>query len=103
MQISKTPSYEKVDANNIDPENILNTAHKAFEHWEMTSVETRAACLDKTADLLETRMAQFMSITIEEGKKTIPDAIAEVREAIDFCRYYAKEARENLSQPQTIS
>jgi RHH-type proline utilization regulon transcriptional repressor/proline dehydrogenase/delta 1-pyrroline-5-carboxylate dehydrogenase len=98
----KNPSYDKVDANTLDVETVLEKAHKAFEHWEMTSVETRAECLDKTADLLEERMAQFMSITIEEGKKTIPDAIAEVREAIDFCRYYAKEARENLSTPQNM-
>lgn len=98
----KNPSYEKIDPNTIDPETVLKTAHKAFEHWEHTPVETRAACLDKTADLLEERMAQFMSITIEEGKKTIPDAIAEVREAIDFCRYYAKEAREKLAHPENM-
>lgn len=98
----KNPSYETVDANKLDAEIILQNAHAAFEQWEMTSVEKRAACLDKAGDLLEERMPQFMSITIEEGKKTIPDAIAEVREAIDFCRYYAQQAREHLAKPQDM-
>ncbi len=98
----KNPSYEKVDASHLDPETILQKAHGAYEHWEMTSVEHRAACLDKAANLLEERMPQFMSITIEEGKKTVPDAIAEVREAIDFCRYYAQQAREHLGKPQDM-
>ena len=46
----KNPSYEKVDANHLDPETILQKADKAYESWEMTPVEKRAACLDKAGD-----------------------------------------------------
>lgn len=98
----KNPTYEKVIAEKIDVETVINNAENAFVTWETTPVETRAQCLKKAADLLEERMPQFMSIVIDEGKKTIPDAIAEVREAIDFCRYYAEEALKHLAKPENM-
>ena len=71
-------------------------AHAAFPAWSATPVETRAACLDRLADLLEKHRDELMAICVQEAFKTIPDAIGEVREAADFCRYYAGEARANL-------
>jgi RHH-type proline utilization regulon transcriptional repressor/proline dehydrogenase/delta 1-pyrroline-5-carboxylate dehydrogenase len=68
-------------------------AHKAFAVWTKTPVEKRAACLEKLADKLEANRTALMALLIEEGKKTIPDALGEVREAVDFCRYYALRAR----------
>ncbi len=74
----------------------ITRAHAAFPAWSATPVETRAACLDRLADLLESNRDELMAICVQEAFKTIPDAIGEVREAADFCRYYAKEARANL-------
>jgi RHH-type proline utilization regulon transcriptional repressor/proline dehydrogenase/delta 1-pyrroline-5-carboxylate dehydrogenase len=59
-------------------------------------VEERAACLERLADLLEAERDELMAICVQEARKSIADAIGEVREAADFCRYYAGEARRNL-------
>ena len=64
-----------------------------FPAWSMESVEHRAACLKRLADLLERERDQLMRICVQEARKTIPDALGEVREAVDFCRYYAAQAR----------
>jgi len=91
----KTPHYQKVEGP-FDLEKVLHQAESAFSTWERESVDYRANCLSKAADLLEERLPQFISIVVDEGKKTIPDALAEVREAIDFCRYYAVLAKKQL-------
>ena len=72
-------------------------AHHAFQTWTQTPVETRATCLEKLADSLESNRAALMSLLIQEGGKTIPDALGEVREAVDFCRYYAVRARADFA------
>jgi RHH-type proline utilization regulon transcriptional repressor/proline dehydrogenase/delta 1-pyrroline-5-carboxylate dehydrogenase len=59
-------------------------------------VHERAACLDRLADLLESHRTELMAICVHEARKTIPDALGEVREAVDFCRYYADQARAGL-------
>jgi RHH-type proline utilization regulon transcriptional repressor/proline dehydrogenase/delta 1-pyrroline-5-carboxylate dehydrogenase len=61
--------------------------------WSATSAQTRAAILERAAHLLEKRMAQFVRLAVLEAGKTIDDAIGEVREAVDFCRYYAEQCR----------
>ena len=71
----------------------VETASAAFPAWSTTPVATRAAALDRLADLLERDRERLMAICVHEARKTIPDALAEVREAVDFCRYYAAEAR----------
>ena len=71
-------------------------AHAAFPAWKATPVETRAACLDRLAGLLEEHRDDLMALCVQEAFKTIPDAIGEVREAADFCRYYANQARATL-------
>ncbi len=68
-------------------------AHAAFPAWDATPVETRADILDRLADLLERDRAALMALCVDEARKTIPDALGEVREAVDFCRYYANQAR----------
>jgi RHH-type proline utilization regulon transcriptional repressor/proline dehydrogenase/delta 1-pyrroline-5-carboxylate dehydrogenase len=75
---------------------LVTRALKGFETWSARSVEERAACLDRLADLLERDRDMLMRIAVQEAKKTIPDALAEVREAVDFCRYYAAQARSRL-------
>ena len=74
----------------------ITRAHAAFPAWSATPIDTRAACLDRLADLLESNRDELMAICVQEAFKTIPDAIGEVREAADFCRYYAQQARLNL-------
>ena len=74
----------------------ITRAHAAFPAWQSTSVEQRAAALERLADLLEQHGDELMAICVQEAFKTIPDAIGEVREAADFCRYYAMQARANL-------
>lgn len=71
-------------------------AQQAFPAWSARPVHERAACLDRLADLLEQHRTELMAICVHEARKTIPDALAEVREAVDFCRYYADQARANL-------
>lgn len=83
-----------VDAASVDA--AIDAATKAFPAWSATALEERAACLDRLGDLLEEHRAQLMAIAVQEAKKSIPDALAEVREAIDFCRYYAARARSDL-------
>lgn len=74
----------------------LAQADAAASRWDNVAVEQRAICLERAAELLELRRAEFMAMAIREAGKTLPDAIAEVREAIDFCYYYAARAREDL-------
>lgn len=74
----------------------VDRALSGFESWSLRSVEDRAACLDRLADSLERNRDMLMRICVQEAKKTIPDALAEVREAADFCRYYAQQARTGL-------
>lgn len=83
-------------ANLAQLEKALNSADTIAHRWANTPVEERAACLERAADLFEQRTAEFMALAVREGGKTLPDAIAEVREAIDFCRYYAMRARLDL-------
>ncbi|RHW17862.1 bifunctional proline dehydrogenase/L-glutamate gamma-semialdehyde dehydrogenase PutA [Sphingomonas gilva] len=72
---------------------VVGRAHTAFPAWSQTPVEARAACLERLADLLEENRTELMAICVHEAFKTIPDALGEVREAVDFCRYYAAQAR----------
>lgn len=71
-------------------------ANAAFYDWSKTPVEIRAAMLERTADLLEAERDQIMALLCAEAGKTLDDGIAEWREAIDFCRYYAVEARTKM-------
>lgn len=75
----------------------FQTALKAHRGWTTTPVEARAACLEKLGDLLEENSTELMAILTREGGKTLSDGLAEVREAVDFCRYYAMRAREDFA------
>lgn len=77
-------------------ENALDTAVLAKSHWANQSIEMRATCLETAADLLQKNMGKLMTLLCLEGGKQLVDCAAEVREAIDFCRYYAMRARKNL-------
>lgn len=87
---------------NATPEHAaqaMNVAEKAFEEWSTTSVDIRAQALEKLADLIEFHREELMALLVHEGGKTLSDGISEVREAADFCRYYAMEARRHMGNP----
>ncbi len=75
----------------------VTLAMAGFASWSLTSVEHRAAALDRLADLLEDHRTELMAILVKEAHKTLGDALGEVREAVDFCRYYAAQARTGLT------
>ena len=77
-------------------EGAIDLAVAVQPAWSARPVEERAACLDRMADLLERDHVRLMALCVREAGKTIPDALAEVREAVDFCRYYAARARETF-------
>jgi RHH-type proline utilization regulon transcriptional repressor/proline dehydrogenase/delta 1-pyrroline-5-carboxylate dehydrogenase len=70
----------------------LRAAQAGFRGWSLTPARERAAALRKAADLMEQRRGLLLALLQAEAGKTLDDAISEVREAVDFCRYYAAEA-----------
>ncbi|MBZ9719189.1 bifunctional proline dehydrogenase/L-glutamate gamma-semialdehyde dehydrogenase PutA [Mesorhizobium sp. AD1-1] len=87
------------DASPSDIASALQIASQAWPRWNATPVEERARCLERLADLLQERQVELVSLLVREAGKTIPDTFPEIREAIDFCRYYATEARRLLAEP----
>jgi RHH-type proline utilization regulon transcriptional repressor/proline dehydrogenase/delta 1-pyrroline-5-carboxylate dehydrogenase len=79
----------------------MTAAADGFADWSASPVESRAAALDRASDLIEANRGRLIALLQLEGGKTLDDALAEVREAIDFCRYYAAEARTSLV-PQVL-
>ncbi len=79
-----------------DAESAVTDAASAFPSWSSQPLERRCAALERLADLLEENRLELMAILVDEAKKTIGDALGEVREAVDFCRYYATQARGGL-------
>ena len=87
------------EASADDVDLMVKAAHAAQVAWDARGGEARARLLDRTADLFEERREDFYSLCIREGGKTLPDAILEVREAVDFLRFYASEARRQFTGP----
>ncbi len=85
-----------------DMEMAVSRAHRSAPGWDATPAAERAACLRRLADLMESNRANLMSLCVREAGKTIVDAIAEVREAVDFCRYYAARASEEFGAPKRL-
>jgi RHH-type transcriptional regulator, proline utilization regulon repressor / proline dehydrogenase / delta 1-pyrroline-5-carboxylate dehydrogenase len=90
------------DATTEDVEKALTIAKAAQANWANTPAIVRANMLRTMADLCETHRDELISLAIREAGKTIHDALSEVREAVDFCRYYAAQAEDLLSFPATL-
>jgi RHH-type proline utilization regulon transcriptional repressor/proline dehydrogenase/delta 1-pyrroline-5-carboxylate dehydrogenase len=84
---------EVQDASRADVEAALAAAQAATTHWSQTAAAERARLLERSADLLEAHCAELMWLAVHEAGKTLANALGEVREAVDFCRYYAAESR----------
>ena len=80
------------DARPEDIEAAFPAAAAAFEDWAGRSASARGEVLDRVADLYQEHAPELMALAAREAGKTLPDAVGEVREAVDFCRYYAREA-----------
>ena len=97
-----TVGYSR-DASAAEIGAAMESAARAQPQWDATPAEERAAALERAAGLLEARRGQFLSLLVREAGKTLPDALAEVREAVDFCRYYAARGRELFGAPQELA
>src|SRR6185295_3156359 len=78
-------------------------AVSAFDSWTRVPPSERAAALERSADALERRMQELASLIVREGGRTYADAVSEVREAADFCRYYALQARKHFANPLALA
>jgi RHH-type proline utilization regulon transcriptional repressor/proline dehydrogenase/delta 1-pyrroline-5-carboxylate dehydrogenase len=88
-------------ASTADAERAVGEAFAAFPGWDARGVCARADIIDRVADAWEAAHDELVALVVREGGRTMLDAHLEVREAIDFCRYYAAVARERL-QPQPL-
>jgi len=78
----------------------LNVLHAAWPRWNATAIDSRASVFERLADLLEANRAELMALCTVEAGKSMQDGIDEVREAVDFCRYYAQQARLRLGREE---
>jgi RHH-type proline utilization regulon transcriptional repressor/proline dehydrogenase/delta 1-pyrroline-5-carboxylate dehydrogenase len=92
---------EVIEGTAADAEAMLSLARTGYEKWHRWPVSKRANCLRLAADLFEKNSAELMSLAVREAGKSVPDALAELREAVDFCRYYADQA-ERVLAPQEL-
>jgi RHH-type proline utilization regulon transcriptional repressor/proline dehydrogenase/delta 1-pyrroline-5-carboxylate dehydrogenase len=86
-----------VEATREDVNAALGLALAAAPIWQATPVYARADCLARAADLLEAQMHTLMGLIVREAGKSLPNAISEIREAVDFLRYYSAQIREEFS------
>lgn len=84
---------EVVEANAADVKDALDLARRAQSEWNALGGDARAKILERAADLFEENRSHLMALAVREAGKTLPDALSEVREAVDFLRYYAGQAR----------
>ncbi len=93
-------SYVSADAAVVDK--ALANAVAAQPNWDRLPAASRAAILEHAADQLEARRGEFIALCVREAGKNLPDAIAEIREAADFLRYYATMARRLFGHPEQL-
>jgi RHH-type proline utilization regulon transcriptional repressor/proline dehydrogenase/delta 1-pyrroline-5-carboxylate dehydrogenase len=96
----RLPSVRTTSTRALDM--AIRHAAQAFESWSRVPAGERAALLERTADVFEARRVELVSLIVREGRRTYADAVSEVREAADFCRYYALQARLKFSTPQLL-
>jgi RHH-type proline utilization regulon transcriptional repressor/proline dehydrogenase/delta 1-pyrroline-5-carboxylate dehydrogenase len=90
------------NATDATVEKALANAVAAQPGWDRLPAASRAAILEHAAEQLETRRGEFIALCVREAGKSLPDAIAEIREAADFLRYYATMARRLFGHPEQL-
>ncbi len=93
-------SYVSADSATVDK--ALANAVAAQPGWDRLPAASRAAILEHAAEQLEARRGEFIALCVREAGKSLPDAIAEIREAADFLRYYAAMSRRLFGQPEQL-
>ncbi|MBP6676449.1 MAG: L-glutamate gamma-semialdehyde dehydrogenase [Vitreoscilla sp.] len=76
----------------------MATLQAGFACWAERPLAERAATLRRAGDMLDARLPEFCGLLVKEAHKTLGDCVAEVREAVDFCRYYADQAEQRLAE-----
>jgi RHH-type proline utilization regulon transcriptional repressor/proline dehydrogenase/delta 1-pyrroline-5-carboxylate dehydrogenase len=99
--IDGQPIGKVAEADDVIAARAMAAAGAGFPAWSMTPAGERAAMLDRAADLLEQKRGLLLALLQAEGGKTLDDAVSEWREAVDYCRYYAAQARITLT-PQPM-
>jgi len=99
--LAATQVAHPADSSMTEATEAMRTAHLAFKTWRDVPVTNRAATLRKAADQLQDELPRFCALLVKEAFKTWGDAVSEVREAVDFLRYYAIEA-ERVCAPITL-
>ena len=100
LEATSVPTIPVFEANMAISRHQISA--ECYENWSDLPVEQRAAILQKAADMLEAQTPKFCALLVKEAFKTWGDAIAEVREAVDFLRYYGLEA-ERIMQPMALT
>jgi RHH-type proline utilization regulon transcriptional repressor/proline dehydrogenase/delta 1-pyrroline-5-carboxylate dehydrogenase len=83
-------------------ERALINAEAAFNGWDHLPAASRAKILEYAAELMEQRMPELIALCVKEAGKSLSASVAEVREAVDFCRYYAVQARKLFGHPEKL-
>jgi RHH-type proline utilization regulon transcriptional repressor/proline dehydrogenase/delta 1-pyrroline-5-carboxylate dehydrogenase len=86
-----------IEASDKDVADALKKAYGAYVAWDKLGGDARGKILENAADLYEANRSHLMALAIREAGKTIPNALGEVREAVDFLRYYAGQARKQFA------
>jgi RHH-type transcriptional regulator, proline utilization regulon repressor / proline dehydrogenase / delta 1-pyrroline-5-carboxylate dehydrogenase len=100
-----SPQYQRIivgttfEATAAEVDRMVKAGHAAQVGWDGLGGEARARLLNRAADLYEAHAEEFFSLCIREAGKTLIDAVLEVREAVDFLRFYASEARRQFARP----
>ena len=93
---------EVVEATAAQADHAMRAARLGFRAWAAKPVGQRADVLERAADLLEASRGRLLGLLANEGGKTLDDGLAELREAVDFCRYYAAQARHLFGEGEVL-
>ena len=91
-----------IDADPAEVREAVGRAASAAPDWDSIGGAARAGLLETVADVMEIETASLMALAVREAGKTVGDALAEIREAVDFCRYYAGRARADFQNPAEL-
>jgi len=98
----KTAIGEVRELDAEDASRIMAAAQAGFAGWSATPADHRARILERFANLMEERRGLIIHLIQSEGGRTLDDALAELREAVDFCRYYAAQGRQLFGKEQVM-
>ncbi len=100
--IDGKPIGEAMEATEEIVDRAMRAARAGYPSWNETQSAVRARALETAANLMEERCAQLIALLQDEAGKTLDDSISEVREAVDFCRYYAAQGRSHFEEGEAL-